>query len=62
MLQYHDAISGNKDQYIIRLALKDFCNSEVDNIDVCHKIYIKTEIIDCSILTLTFSKDGTYIH
>ncbi len=56
--QYYDVTYGNKDQYVIRFALKDFCNSEVDTIDVYHKIYIKTEIIDCSVLTLTFSKDG----
>lgn len=63
--QYLNNIGGSKEQYVVRFALKDFCNS-VDPIkDALSGIHtsddvtnIKTEIVDCDVLTLTYSKDG----
>lgn len=56
---YYDAVGGNKDIYTIRFATKDFCNQTLGDYGyewTTH--YIKTEIEDCDVLTLTFFKDG----
>lgn len=62
--QYFDNIGGLKEQYVARFALKDFCNSKYAFGDLDGKVYgytysnVKTEIVDCDVLTLTYSKDG----
>lgn len=63
--QYFDNIGGLKDQYVARFALKDFCHSVEPIKDAISGIYsydfiteVKTEIVDCDVLTLTYSKDG----
>ena len=62
--QYFDNIVGLRDQYVARFALKDFCFCTYPMGDLSgHTVAnittnIKTEVVDCDVLTLTYSKDG----
>lgn len=57
--QYYDSLGGNKDPYVIRFAIKDYCWNSSFSVGDTIVNHQKTEIKDCDVLTLTFSKDGT---
>lgn len=51
---------GSSDFYVIRFAYRDFCNYVLStDFSNYYKRFIKTEIQNCDVLTLTFLKDGT---
>lgn len=56
--QYYDSLGGNKVPYVIRFALKDYYWDSSFNSGTKTINHQKTEIKDCDVLTLTFSKDG----
>lgn len=56
--QYYDSLGGNKDPYVIRFSIKDYYWDTSFHAGTYITNHQKTEILDCDVLTLTFSKDG----
>lgn len=56
--QYYDSLGGNKDPYVIRFSIKDYYWNTSFHAGTYITNHQKTEILDCDVLTLTFSKDG----
>lgn len=56
--QYYDSLGGNKNPYVIRFAIKDYYWDTSFHAGTYFTNHQKTEILDCDVLTLTFSKDG----